>query len=148
MTDAIAAREGIPLARPELGPREEELVLEVLRSGRLSLGPMLDRFERAFAEWLGIDGAVAVSSGTAALHLAVRATGWGRGDEVVTSPLSFVASANCLLYEGVKPVFCDIDAVSLNIDPEAAAVACGPRTVGLLPVHLFGYPAELPELER
>ena len=89
-----------------------------------------------------------MSSGTAALHLAVRATGWGRGDEVVTSPLSFVASANCLLYEGVKPVFCDIDPATLNIDPEAAAAACGRRTVGLLPVHLFGYPAELPELER
>lgn len=144
----VVGGEGIPLARPDIGPREEELVLEVLRSGRLSLGPMLDRFERAFAEWLGIDGAVAVSSGTAALHLAVRATGWGRGDEVVTSPLSFVASANCLLYEGVKPVFCDIDATTLNIDPEAAAAACGRRTVGLLPVHLFGYPAELPELER
>jgi perosamine synthetase len=144
----IAAGEDIPLARPDIGPREEELVLEVLRSGRLSLGPMLDRFEHAFAEWLGIDGAVAVSSGTAALHLAVRATGWGRGDEVVTSPLSFVSSANCLLYEGVKPVFCDIDAATLNIDPEAAAAACGSRTAGLLPVHLFGYPAELSELER
>jgi perosamine synthetase len=144
----IAAGEDIPLARPDIGPREEELVLQVLRSGRLSLGPMLDRFEHAFAEWLGIDGAVAVSSGTAALHLAVRATGWGRGDEVVTSPLSFVSSANCLLYEGVKPVFCDIDAATLNIDPEAAAAACGSRTAGLLPVHLFGYPAELPELER
>src|SRR5213595_2294875 len=103
----------IPLARPDLTEREEELVLEVLRSGRLSLGPMLDRFERAFAEWLGIEGAVAVSSGTAALHLAVRARGWGRGDEVITSPLSFVASSNCLLYEGVKPVFCDIDAATL-----------------------------------
>ena len=138
----------IPLALPDVGPREEELVLEVLRSGRLSLGPMLDRFERAFGEWLGTGDAVAVSSGTAALHLAVRAAGWGRGEEVVTSPLSFVASANCLLYEGAKPVFCDIDPVSLNIDPEAAAAACGPRTAGLLPVHLFGLPADMPALER
>jgi dTDP-4-amino-4,6-dideoxygalactose transaminase len=137
----------IPLARPEVGAREEELVLEVMRSGRLSLGPMLERFERDFAGWLGVDGAVAVSSGTAALHLGVRALGWGRGDEVVTSPLSFVASANCLLYEHVTPVFCDIDPVTLNIDPSAAEAACGPRTVGLLPVHIFGYPADMQALE-
>ena len=75
------------------------------------------------------------------------AMAWGRGDEVVTSPFSFVASANCLLYEGAKPVFCDIDPATLNIDPEAAAAACGDRTVGLLPVHLFGYPADMPALE-
>jgi perosamine synthetase len=128
----------IPLARPDLGVREEELVLEVMRSGRLSLGPVLERFERDFATWLGVDGAVAVSSGTAALHLGVRALGWGRGDEVVTSPFSFVASANCLLYEGVTPVFCDIDPVTLDLDPQAAEAACGPRTAGLLPVHIFG----------
>jgi perosamine synthetase len=140
--------EPIPLARPDLGPREEELVLEVLRSGRLSLGPMLERFERDFAAWIGSEDAVAVSSGTAALHLGVRALGWGAGDEVVTSPFSFVSSANCLLYEDVTPIFCDIDPVTLNVDPEAAAAAVGERTVGLLPVHIFGYPAAMPELER
>ena len=140
--------EPIPLARPDVGPREEELVRDVLRSGRLSLGPMLERFEQSFASWLGAQGAVAVSSGTAALHLAVRAQGWGPGDEVVTSPLSFVASANCLLYEGAVPVFCDIDPRTLNIDPAAAESACGARTVGLLPIHLFGYPADLEQLER
>jgi perosamine synthetase len=138
----------IPLARPDLGAREEELVLEVLRSGRLSLGPMLERFERDFAAWLGVDDAVAVSSGTTALHLGVRALGWEAGDEVVTSPFSFVASANCLLYEGVTPVFCDIDPVTLNIDPEGAAAAVTERTAGLLPVHIFGYPAAMAELER
>lgn len=137
----------IPLAKPEIGAREEELVFEVLRSGRLSLGPMLERFEREFAAWLGVDDAVAVSSGTAALHLGVRANDWGAGDEVVTSPFSFVASANCLLYEGVRPVFCDIDAETLNLDPNAAADAIGEKTVGLLPVHVFGYPAAMPELE-
>jgi perosamine synthetase len=131
-----------------VGGREEELVLEVMRSGRLSLGPMLDRFERDFAMWLGSEGAVAVSSGTAALHLGVRALGWGQGDEVVTSPFSFVASANCLLYEDVQPVFCDIDPVTLNIDPQAAEAACGSRTAGLLPVHIFGYPADMEALER
>jgi perosamine synthetase len=139
--------ETIPLARPELGEREEELVLEALRSGQLSLGPMVARFERELAEWLGVDDAIAVSSGTAALHLCVRALGWGPGDEVLTSPFSFVASANCLLYEGVRPVFCDVDAETLNIDPAAAAAAVGQRTAGILPVHIFGYPAAMPELE-
>ena len=136
----------IPLARPDVGPREEELVLEVLRSGRLSLGPMLERFEREFAAWLGVQDAVAVSSGTVALHLGVRRLGWGPGDEVVTSPFSFVASANCLLYEGAEPRFCDIDPVTLNLAPEAAREAVGERTAGVLPIHIFGYPAAMPEL--
>ncbi len=138
----------IPLASPDVGAREEELVLDVLRSGRLSLGPMLDRFERDFSAWLGSTGAVAVSSGTAALHLGVRALGWSAGDEVVTSPFSFVASANCLLYEDVTPVFCDVDPVTLNIDPQAAEAACGERTAGILPVHIFGFPADMEALER
>ena len=140
--------EQIPLARPEIGEREEALVLEVLRSGHLSLGPMLERFEQAFAAWLGVGDAVAVSSGTTALHLSVRARGWGPGAEVVTSPFSFVASANCLLYEGVRPVFCDVDSETLNVDPAAAEAAIGTRTAGLLPVHIFGFPAAMPELER
>ncbi len=140
--------EPIPLARPDLGAREEELVLEVLRSGRLSLGPVLERFERDFAAWLGVEDAVAVSSGTAALHLGVRALGWGPGDEVITSPFSFVASANCLLYEGAIPVFCDVDPVTLALDPAAAGAAVGERTVGLLPVDILGYPVAMPELER
>jgi perosamine synthetase len=137
--------EQIPLARPELGPREEELLLEVVRSGSLSLGPKLEQFEHDFSDWIGGDVyAVAVSSGTAALHLGVRAKGWSDGDEVITSPLSFVASTNCLLYEGATPVFCDIDPVTLNLDPEPVAAAVGEKTAGLLPVHIFGYPADLP----
>ena len=96
----------------------------------------------------GVADAVAVSSGTAALHLGVRALGWGAGDEVVTSPFSFVASANCLLYEGATPVFCDVDPVTLNLDPAAAWDAIGERTAGLLPVDILGYPAAIPELER
>jgi perosamine synthetase len=137
----------IPLAKPEIGAREEDLVRDVLRSGQLSLGPMGERFERAFAEWLGVEDAVAVSSGTTGLHLGVRALGWGPGDEVLTSPFSFVASANCLLYEGVRPVFCDVDPLTLNLDPAAAAAAVGERTAGILPVHIFGYPAAMLELE-
>lgn len=138
--------EDIPLARPDLGEREEEAVLEVLRSGRLSLGPWLERFEREFAAWLGVPDAVAVSSGTAGLHLGVRALGWGEGDEVVTSPFSFIASANCLTYEDATPVFCDIDPVTLNLDPEAARAAVGERTSGLLPVDILGYPAAAPAM--
>ncbi len=140
----MTAPDPIPLARPELGEREEELVAEVLRSGRLSLGPMLERFERGLAEWMGVADAVAVSSGTAALHLGVRALGWGEGDEVVTTPFSFVASANCLLYEGATPVFCDVDPVTLNLDPDALEAAIGEPTAGILPVDILGYPAALP----
>ena len=122
-------------------------MLEVLRSGRLSLGPMGERFERELAAWLGVEDAVAVSSGTTALHLGVRALGWGPGDEVLTSPFSFVASANCLLYEGARPVFCDVDPVTLDLDPAAVEAARGERSAGILPVHIFGFPAAMPELE-
>jgi perosamine synthetase len=108
---------------------------------------MGERFEAEFAAWLGSADAVAVSSGTSALHLGVRQQGWGEGDEVLTSPFSFVASANCLLYEGARPVFCDIDPVTLNLDPETATAAVTERTAGVLPIHIFGYPAAMPELE-
>ena len=138
----------IPLARPSIGPREEELVLETLRSGRLALGPQLPEFEAALSGRLRGLPVSGVSSGTAGLHLAIRAAGVEAGHEVVTTPFSFVASANCLLYEGARPVFCDIDPRTLNIDPRAAAAAVGGRTTGLLPVHVFGYPADMPALER
>jgi perosamine synthetase len=138
----------IPLSRPLVGPREEQLVLETLRSGRLSLGPRLEEFETRLAAVLAAPQVSAVSSGTAALHLAVRAAGIEPGDEVITTPFSFVASANCVLYENARPVFCDIDGRTLNLDPGAAAAAVGERTAGLLPVHIFGYPADMPALER
>jgi perosamine synthetase len=138
----------IPLSRPALGAREEELVLEVLRSGRLSLGPMLHEFERRFAGLIGAANVSAVSSGTAGLHLATRAAGIQPGDEVVTSPFSFVASANCLLYEGAKPVFADVDPVSLNLDPGAAEAAVGEKTAGILPIHIFGHPAAMEAFEK
>lgn len=143
------ADERIPLARPVIGAREEELVLEVLRSGMLSLGPMLPRFEAALGDRIGVpaDRVVAVSSGTTALHLAVRSRGWGPGDEILTTPLSFIASANSLLYEGATPVFCDVDPVTLTIDPDHAETAVTGATAGLLPVHIFGYPADMDALE-
>jgi perosamine synthetase len=138
----------IPLARPVLGPEEEQAVLEVLRSGQLSLGPRVAAFEQAFAERLGAPCASAVSSGTAGLHLALRAVGVEEGDEVVTSPFSFVASANAVLFERARPVFADVDPVTLNLDPAAAQAAVTDRTKALLPVHIFGYPADLPAFER
>ena len=140
--------ERIPVARPDIGAREQELVAEVLASGRLSLGPMLDRFERSLSELVGVRHISAVSSGTAGLHLALRAAGVSAGDEVVTTPFSFVASANSVLYEGARPVFVDIDPRTLNITPDAAAAAVGERTTGLLPVHIFGYPADMAGFER
>jgi perosamine synthetase len=145
---SAAGVEQIPLARPVLGPEEEERVLAVLRSGRLSLGPVTQEFERAFAARLGAVHAVAVSSGTAGLHLALRAVGVTAGDEVITSPFSFVASANVALYEQARPVFADIDPVTLNVDPAAVAAAVTDRTAALLPVHVFGYPADITALER
>ena len=124
--------EEIPLAKPVLGDAEERAVIDVLRSGQLSLGPRVPAFEQAFAARVGAPHASAVSSGTAGLHLALRAVGVGDGDEVVTSPFSFVASANAALYERARPVFADIDPVTLNLDPQAAAAAITDRTTALL----------------
>jgi dTDP-4-amino-4,6-dideoxygalactose transaminase len=137
----------IPLAQPLLGEAEERAVVEVLRSGRLSLGPRVAKFEQLFAARVGAGHASAVASGTAGLHLALRAVGVEHGDEVVTSPFSFVASANAAIYERARPVFADIDPVTLNLEPAAAAAAVSERTRALLPVHIFGYPAEMPAFE-
>jgi len=142
------ADEPIPLAKPVLGQAEERAVIDVLRSGQLSLGPKLGEFEALFAERIGAPYASAVSSGTAGLHLALRAAGVQAGDEVITSPFSFVASANAILYCDATPVFADIDPVTLNLDPAAAEAAITPRTKAILPVHIFGYPADMPAFER
>ncbi|HWQ24339.1 MAG TPA: DegT/DnrJ/EryC1/StrS family aminotransferase [Gaiellaceae bacterium] len=136
----------VPLSRPWLDGREEELVAEVLRSGRLSLGPAIDRFEEAFAEAVGAPYAAAVASGTAGLHLLCVAAGLGPGDEVVTSPYSFVASANCALYTGATPVFADVDRRTFNLAPAAVEAALTPRTRAVVAVDIFGYPCELDEL--
>ena len=137
------AGEPIPLAQPDVGPREEELVLEVLRSGMLSLGPMGPRFERAFADWVGTKHAAAVSSGTAGLHLGLVRAGVGPGDEVITSPFSFISSANCALHAGADVAFADIDPVTFNIDPAALEAAITPRTKAIVPVHIFGLPCDI-----
>ncbi len=142
------ALDWIPLAQPVLGAAEEERVLEVLRSGRLSLGPLLPEFERAFAACVGARYGSAVSSGTAGLHLALRAVGVADGDEVITSPFSFVASANVAVYERARPVFADIDPVTFNLSVGAAAAAVTDRTTVIMPVHIFGYPADVVGFER
>jgi perosamine synthetase len=140
-----ATRE-IPLSRPWLDEREEEIVLEVLRSGRLSLGPWIERFEQEVAERVGAPYAAAVSSGTAGLHLLCRIAGLGPGDEVITSPLSFVASANCFIVEGSTPVFADVDPVTLNLDPAAVEAAITERTRAIVAVDMFGFPCDLEPL--
>jgi perosamine synthetase len=136
----------IPLSSPYLDERDEQLVLEVLRSGRLSLGPAIDRFEELFAETVGAPYAAAVSSGTSGLHLLSVIGGLGEGDEVITSPYSFVASANCFIYEGATPVFADVDERTMNLDPAAVEAALTERTKGIVAVDIFGYPCELDAL--
>jgi perosamine synthetase len=138
----------IPLAQPVLGEPEEQAVLEVLRSGQLSLGAKGPEFERAFAARVGARCASAVSSGTTGLHLALRAVKVSDGAEVITTPFSFVASANVAIYERARPVFVDIDPVTLNLNAEAAAAAVNPNTAALLPVHVFGYPVDMQRLEQ
>ena len=141
MTKSVAT-DRINLSAPWIDERDEELVLEVLRSGWLSLGPTGPRFESMFADAIGAPYAAAVSSGTAGLHLCMRLAGVGPGDEVITSPYSFVASANCAIYEGATPVFADIDPRTFNLDPAAVEAAITPRTKALVAVDIFGYPAE------
>ena len=121
-------------------------MLEVLRSGRLSLGPWIKRFEEIVAERVRAPYAAAVSSGTAGLHLLCRYAGLGPGDEVITSPLSFVASANCFILEGATPVFADVDPRTLNMDPDAVEAAITERTRAIVAVDMFGYPCELDNL--
>jgi dTDP-4-amino-4,6-dideoxygalactose transaminase len=136
----------IPLARPLLDEREEELVVEVLRSGRLSLGPTIERFEELIGERVGAPFAAAVSSGTAGLHLLARIAGLAPGDEAITSPLSFVSSANCFIFEGATPVFADVDPRTLNLGPAALEAAITERTKAVVAVDMFGYPCELEEI--
>ncbi len=132
----------INLSAPWIDERDEELVLEVLRSGWLSLGPTGARFEALLADAVGSPHCAAVSSGTAGLHLCMRLAGVEAGDEVITSPYSFVASANCAIYQGATPVFADIDPKTFNLDPSAVEAAITPRTKALVAVDIFGYPAE------
>jgi perosamine synthetase len=136
----------VPMGAPDIRDEDIEAVVQVLRSGTLSLGPSIRRFEEAFADYIGVPHAIAVSSGTAALHLCVRAAGIAAGDEIVTTPFSYIASANCALFEGATPVFVDIDEETMTIDPDLAAAAVTERTRALLPVHVFGQPCNMDPL--
>ena len=137
----------IPLSKPNIGDKEREYVMRVLNSSRLALGPMLEAFEQKMAAYCGVEHAVAVNSGTAALHLIVRGLGIGKGDEVITTPFSFVASSNCLLFEDARPRFVDIDPDTLSFDMSRLDAAIGPATRGILGIDVFGDPAPWPDLQ-
>jgi len=132
----------IPLAQPDITEAEIEAVVGVLKTSYLALGPKLKEFEGAIAEYAGVRCAVAVNSGTSALHLIIRALGIGEGDEVITTPFSFISSSNCILYERARPVFVDIAPKTLNIDPERIEAAITSRTKAILAVDVFGQPAD------
>jgi perosamine synthetase len=133
----------IPIARPLIGDEEKQAVMEVLGSGVLAQGPKVRAFEEAFAEMCAVRCAIATSSGTTALHVALLAHAVGPGDEVITTPFTFIASANSILYVGARPVFVDIDPLTFNIDPARIEAAITPRTKAIIPVHLFGLPCDM-----
>lgn len=133
----------IPIAKPIIGEEEKQAVLAVLESGQLSQGDVVEQFERVFAEWVGVRHAIATSNGTTALHVALLAHGIGEGDEVITTPFTFIASANSILYTGARPVFVDIEPDTFNIDPNLIEAAITPRTKAIMPVHLYGNPADM-----
>lgn len=131
------------IARPYIKNEDIKAVVKVLKSGHLSLGPTNKEFEKKFAEYVGTKYALTVSNGTVALHLGVRALGLKEGDEVITSPYSFISSSNCLLYERVKPVFVDVEKQTFNIDPDKIERAITKKTKAILPVHIFGQSAQM-----
>lgn len=133
----------IPIAKPLIGDEEKRAVLEVLSSGMLAQGEKVAAFEKAFADFIGVNHAIATSNGTTALHAALIGLGIGAGDEVITSPFSFIATANAIKMCGATPVFVDIDEMTMNIDPHLIEAKITPRTKAIMPVHLFGLPAEM-----
>lgn len=138
----------IPLSRPNIGAKERDYVLRVLDSSQLALGPMLSSFEEQMAALCQVKHAIAVSSGTAALHLIVRSLNIASGDEVITTPFSFVASSNCLLYENAVPKFVDIEPETLSFDLDQLEAALTPATKAILGIDVFGEPAPWPALEQ
>lgn len=136
----------ISISKPQIGEEEKQAVLQVLESGQLAQGPKVKEFEERFAAWCGVKYAVATSSGTTALHVALLAHGIGQGDEVITTPFSFIASANCILYAGATPVFADIEPEYYTLDPVDVERRITPRTRAIIPVHLFGQAADMEAL--
>jgi dTDP-4-amino-4,6-dideoxygalactose transaminase len=143
-----AAATFVSFARPSIGRGEIDEVCAALESGWLTTGPRVQRFEEAFAAWVGARHAIAVSSCTAALHLALLAAGIGPGDEVITTPLTFCATANAIIHAGARPVFSDIDPVTMNLDPAAVESAITPWTKAILPVHYAGRPVDVPAFRQ
>lgn len=133
----------IPISKPFIGDAEKQAVLEVLESGMLVQGPRTARLEEKFAAVCGAQYGIATTSGTTALHVALLAHGIGPGDEVITTPFTFMASVNAILFVGAKPVFVDIEEDTFNINPELIRGAITPRTKAILPVHLYGYPCNM-----
>lgn len=133
----------IYMAKPQIGDEEKQAVMEVLDSGMLAQGPRVKAFEEAFAQMCGVKHAIATSSGTTALHVALLANGIGPGDEVITSAFTFIASSNSILFTGAKPVFVDIDPCTFNLDPDKVEAAITPRTKAIMPVHLYGLACDM-----
>lgn len=142
------SRERIAMSAPDVSEEDADLVASVVRSGVLALGPYADELEARCAQVAGVRHAVAVSSGTAALHLIVRSLGLGPGDEVLVPSFTFAASANAILFEGARPVFVDIESDTYNLDPEDADRRVGPRTKAIMAVDVFGHPAEWDALDE
>ncbi len=138
----------IPLSQPDITQKERKAVLEVLKTPNLSLGPKVKEFEDNLAKYIGVKYAIAVNSGTSGLHLIIKSLNLKKGDEVITTPFSFISSSNCILYEGAKPIFVDIEEKSLNIDPEKIEKAITKKTKAILAVDVFGHPAQWDKLKK
>src|SRR5512147_3343828 len=137
----------IPVSKPYIGEAEKQAVMEVLDSGMLAQGPRTAKFEERWAQMCGVKHAIATSSGTTALHLALLAHGIGKGDEVITTPFTFIASANSILFTGAKPVFVDVDPETFNLNPALIEKAITPRTKAVMPVHLYGYVCDMDAIQ-
>ena len=148
MKDENELRRTIPIAKPLLGREEVEAVRKVFESGVLVRGERIKLFEKEFADYIGVEHAVAVANGTMALDAALKALKLGPGDEVVTSAFSFIASSNCVLFQGAKPVFADIDPGTFNINPSDVTEKITAKTKAVIPVHLFGQPVEMDALKE
>ena len=138
----------IPIAKPQIGEEEKKAVLEVLNSGIIASGPKVKELEKLFAAYVGTKHAIATSNGTTALHAALYCAGIKKGDEVITTPFTFIATANAILFCGAKPVFADIDIKTFNIDPASVRRKITKKTKAILPVHLYGQPAQIDEIMK
>ena len=138
----------VPVAKPIIGDEEIENVVEVLKSGMIAQGPKVEEFEQKFADWIGTKYAIAVNSGTAALHVALLSCGIGKGDEVITTPFTFIASGNAIVYTGAKPVFADIDLKTYTLNPDTIESLITENTKAILPVHLYGQSANMDRINE